>query len=134
MKQEAKERFVDNPKRGCLRLMRPWEECAAWPAQDQARLKGAALMSTTLVHIGFGNRVSLRRIVAVVDPDSGPIKRLVREARDNHTLIDATYGRRTRSVVIMDSGHVVLASIQPETLANRAAGEADGSEDDGVER
>lgn len=88
-------------------------------------------MSITLVHIGFGNRVSLQRIVAVVDPESAPIKRLVQEARDNHSLIDGTYGRRTRSVVIMDSGHVVLVPVQPETLANRAEDEASGGDEAG---
>ena len=72
-----------------------------------------------LINIGFGNIVSANRIVAIVSPDSAPIKRLVQESKDNKTAVDATYGRRTRAVLIMDSGHVVLSSIQPETVAGR---------------
>ena len=72
-----------------------------------------------LVNIGFGNIVSAERIVAIVSPESAPIKRLIQEAKDNKTAVDATYGRRTRAVLIMDSGHVVLSSIQPETVAGR---------------
>ena len=65
--------------------------------------------------------VSASRLVAIVSPESAPIKRVIREAEDKGTLINATYGRRTRAVIIMDSGHVVLSSIQPETVANRIA-------------
>ena len=72
-----------------------------------------------LVNIGFGNIVSAERIVAIVSPESAPIKRMVQEAKDNKTAVDATYGRRTRSVIIMDSGHVVLSAVQPETVAGR---------------
>ncbi len=74
-----------------------------------------------LINIGFGNMVSASRLVAIVSPESAPIKRVIREAEDKGTLINATYGRRTRAVIIMDSGHVVLSSIQPETVANRIA-------------
>mgnify|MGYP003414792364 CR=1 FL=1 len=63
--------------------------------------------------------VSANRIITIVSPDSAPIKRIIQEARDGGLLIDATYGRRTRAVIIMDSGHIVLSSIQPETVANR---------------
>ena len=73
-----------------------------------------------LINIGFGNIVTAERIVTIVSPESAPIKRLVQEAKDNKTAIDATYGRRTRSVIIMDSGHVVLSAVQPETIAGRA--------------
>ena len=73
-----------------------------------------------LINIGFGNIVSANRIVTIVSPESAPIKRLVQEAKDNKTAIDATYGRRTRSVIIMDSGHVILSAVQPETVAGRA--------------
>ncbi len=73
-----------------------------------------------LVNIGFGNIVSAERIVSIVSPESAPIKRLVQEAKDAKTAIDATYGRRTRSVIIMDTGHVVLSAVQPETIAGRA--------------
>lgn len=72
-----------------------------------------------LVNIGFGNIVSSERIVAIVSPDSAPIKRMIQEAKDNKTTVDATYGRRTRAVLIMDSGHIVLSAIQPETIAGR---------------
>lgn len=72
-----------------------------------------------LINIGFGNIVSADRMVAIVSPDSAPIKRMVQEAKDNKTAIDATYGRRTRAVIIMDSGHIVLSAVQPETVASR---------------
>ena len=72
-----------------------------------------------LVNIGFGNMIYSERIVSVVSPESAPIKRLVQEARDSGTVIDATYGRKTRAVIIMDSGHVVLSSLVTETVALR---------------
>lgn len=75
-----------------------------------------------LINIGFGNIVSADRIVAIVSPESAPIKRVVQEARDRGTLIDATYGRRTRAVVVMDSNHIILSSVQPETVAHRLGG------------
>ena len=72
-----------------------------------------------LINIGFGNMVSAGRIITIVSPESAPIKRIIQDARDNGVLIDATYGRRTRAVIVMDSGHVILSAIQPETVANR---------------
>ncbi len=72
-----------------------------------------------LINIGFGNMVSAGRLIAIVSPESAPIKRVVSEARDHGLLIDATYGRRTRAVLVADSGHVVLSAIQPETIAHR---------------
>ncbi len=72
-----------------------------------------------LVNIGFGNIVSADRIVAIVSTDSAPIKRMIQEAKDNKTAVDATYGRRTRAVLIMDSGHIILSAVQPETVASR---------------
>jgi regulator of extracellular matrix RemA (YlzA/DUF370 family) len=72
-----------------------------------------------LINIGFGNILAANRIIAIVAPDSAPIKRIIQEARDKSMLIDATYGRRTRAVVITDSGHVVLSAVQPETVAHR---------------
>ena len=72
-----------------------------------------------LINIGFGNIVSANRIIAIVSPESAPIKRMVQEAKDDGKAIDATYGRRTRAVIIMDSGHVVLSAVQPETVAGR---------------
>lgn len=76
-------------------------------------------MSIQLINIGFGNIVSANRIIAIVSPDSSPIKRIISEAKESKSLIDATYGRRTRAVIIMDSNQVVLSAIQPETVANR---------------
>ena len=84
-----------------------------------------------LIIIGFGNMVSAGRLIAIVSPDSAPIKRMVQEARDRGVLIDATYGRRTRAVLIMDNDHLVLSALQTETVANRLAGEREG--DDGEE-
>lgn len=78
-----------------------------------------------LINIGFGNMVSASRIIAIVSPESAPIKRIVQDVRDRGQLIDATYGRRTRAVVIMDSGHVILSAIQPETVAGRMSGRND---------
>ena len=72
-----------------------------------------------LINIGFGNFVSAARLVAIVSPESAPIKRLIQEARERGMLVDATYGRRTRAVIITDSDHVVLSAIQPETVAHR---------------
>ncbi len=72
-----------------------------------------------LVNIGFGNIVSASRIVAIISPESAPIKRMVQEAKDNKTAVDATCGRRTRAVLIMDSGHIILSAVQPETVAGR---------------
>ena len=72
-----------------------------------------------LINIGFGNIVSAERIVAIVSPESAPIKRMVQEAKDNKNAVDATYGRRTRAVLIMDSGHIILSAVQPETVGGR---------------
>jgi len=76
-------------------------------------------MDIKLINIGFGNIVSANRIVAIVSPESAPIKRVITDARERGQLVDATYGRRTRAVMITDSGHVVLSAIQPETVAQR---------------
>ena len=78
-----------------------------------------------LINIGFGNMVSANKLVAIVSPDSAPIKRMVSEARDRSMLIDATFGRKTRTVLIMDSDHVVLSALQPETVAARFAGDTE---------
>ena len=75
-------------------------------------------MSIQLINIGFGNMVSANRIIAVISPESAPVKRVISEARDKGLLIDATYGRKTRAVIITDSSHVILSAIQPETVAN----------------
>lgn len=72
-----------------------------------------------LVNIGFGNIAFANRIVSIISPESQPIKRLIKIARDQNKLIDATYGRRTRAVIVMDSDHVILSSVQPETVSQR---------------
>ena len=72
-----------------------------------------------LINIGFGNIVSAERIISIVSPGSAPTKRIVQEAKDSKMAIDATYGRRTRSLIIMDSGHIILSAVQPETIAGR---------------
>lgn len=76
-------------------------------------------MSVRLVSVGFGNVVSANRVVAVVTQDSAPSKRIIQEAREKGKLIDASHGRRTRAVIVMDSTHVVLSALQPETIAGR---------------
>jgi extracellular matrix regulatory protein A len=76
-------------------------------------------MAIKLINIGFGNIVSASRIVAIVSPESAPIKRVISEARERGILIDATYGRRTRAVIVADSGHIILSAVQPETVKHR---------------
>ena len=75
-----------------------------------------------LINIGFGNMVSAERLLAVVSPDSAPIKRLTQEVRENGLLIDASFGRKTKAVLVMDSGHVILSALQPETITARLNG------------
>ncbi|NLC06725.1 MAG: DUF370 domain-containing protein [Syntrophomonadaceae bacterium] len=88
-------------------------------------------MEIKLINIGFGNIVSAYRIGAIVSPESAPIKRIIQEARERGMLVDATYGRRTRAVIISDSDHVILSAVQPETVANRlSVKEASHSVDD----
>ena len=83
-----------------------------------------------LVNIGFGKVVAAGRIVAIVSPDSSPIKRIIQDAKEKSTLIDATYGRRTRAVIITDSEHVILSAVQPETVAARAEPDTDMEDDE----
>ena len=84
-----------------------------------------------LINIGFGNMVSANRLIAIVSPESAPIKRIIQDARDKGVLIDATYGRRTRAVLVTDSDHVILSAVQPETVANRLGDdEADEADED----
>ncbi len=87
-------------------------------------------MGIKLVNIGFGNIVSAGRIVSIISPESAPIKRIVQEARESGMLIDATYGRRTRAVIIMDSNHMILSAVQPETVAHRLMSRDQLLEDD----
>lgn len=79
--------------------------------------------NVNLINIGFGNIVAGNRVIAIVSPESAPIKRIIQEARERGMLIDATYGRRTRAVIITDSDHVVLSAIQPETVSHRLTDE-----------
>ncbi len=76
-------------------------------------------MDTELIHIGFGNVLAVNRVIAMVSPNSAPIKRMVHQGRNGGMLVDMTNGRRTKAVLIMDSGHIVLAAIAPETIAGR---------------
>ena len=82
------------------------------------------------LNIGFGNMVSSSKIVAIVAPDSAPIKRIIQEAKDRGTIIDATYGRRTRAVIVMDSDHVVLSAVSPETVGGRLAADEEVEDDE----
>ncbi len=86
-------------------------------------------MSVKLINIGFGNMVSANRIISIVSPESAPIKRMIQEARDKGILVDATYGRRTRAVIITDSDHIVLSAIQPETVGQRLNGKPNDKQD-----
>ncbi len=81
-----------------------------------------------LINIGFGNMVAANRLVAIVSPESAPIKRIIQDAKEQGTLIDATYGRRTRAVLITDSDHVILSAVQPETVANRFIDSEEGTD------
>ncbi len=83
-----------------------------------------------LINIGFGNMVAAGRLVAIVSPESAPIKRIIQDAKERGMLIDATYGRRTRAVLITDSDHVILSAVQPETVANRMGDDTEGGADD----
>lgn len=88
--------------------------------------------SLKLINIGFGNMIAAGRLLAIVSPESAPIKRIIQDARDRGLLIDATYGRRTRAVLVMDSGHVILSAVQTETVAGRmgARAERGGAEEE----
>ena len=85
-------------------------------------------MDIKLINIGFGNIVSANRIISIVSPESAPIKRIIQEARDRGMLIDATYGRCSRAVIIADSDHVILSAVQPETVAHRLVNKDSGSD------
>ena len=82
-----------------------------------------------LIHIGFGNIVISDRVVAIISPESAPIKRIIREAEESGRLVNATYGRKTRAVIVTDSDHIILSALQPETIANRFGGSVSSGED-----
>ncbi len=94
--------------------------------------EGEMLVNIKLINIGFGNIVSASRIVAIVSPESAPIKRTIQEARDRSMLIDATYGRRTRAVIVTDSDHIILSAVQPETVADRLESKDNSKEVEGA--
>jgi len=81
-----------------------------------------------LINIGFGNLITAERIVSIVSPESAPIKRIISDSRENGKLVDATFGRRTRAVIITDCGFVVLSSLQPETVSSRFSGKSIAAE------
>ena len=83
-----------------------------------------------LVNIGFGNTVNANKLLAIVSPESAPIKRIIQESKEKGTLIDATHGRRTRAVLITDNDHVILTYLQSETVANRLSSEYDDDEEE----
>ena len=87
-------------------------------------------MDIKLINIGFGNIVAANRIISIISPESAPIKRIIQEARDKGLLVDATYGRRTREVVVTDSGHIILSAVQPETVANRLVAQTADTEEE----
>lgn len=87
-------------------------------------------MDIKLINIGFGNIVAANRIISIISPESAPIKRIIQEARDKGMLVDATYGRRTRAVVVTDSGHIILSAVQPETVANRLVAQTTDTEEE----
>ena len=87
-------------------------------------------MDIKLINIGFGNIVAANRIISIISPESAPIKRIIQEARDKGLLVDATYGRRTRAVVVTDSGHIILSAVQPETVANRLVAQTAETEEE----
>ena len=86
-----------------------------------------------LINIGFGNMISSARLITIVSPESAPIKRIVQDAKERGRLIDATYGRRTRAVIVMDSDHVILSAIQPETIGARLIDNNAVEEDEDIE-
>ena len=83
-----------------------------------------------LINIGFGNLVAANRLLAVVSPDSAPIKRVIQEARDRQMLIDASYGRKTASVLLMDTDHVILSAMTPEVIGQRSGAQIEKTEED----
>ena len=88
-------------------------------------------MGFSLINIGFGNMAAAARVMAIISPESAPVKRMIQDSRDKGDLIDATYGRRTRAVLITDSDHVILSAVQPETVANRVVDYEDEEEMEG---
>lgn len=100
-----------------------------YPKRQKDACGGGTGLAIKLINIGFGNIVSANRIISIVSPESAPIKRIIQEARDRHMLIDATYGRRTRAVIITDSDHVILSAVQPETVAHRLSTKDDDNDE-----
>jgi regulator of extracellular matrix RemA (YlzA/DUF370 family) len=95
------------------------DEKALRPKDLPALVRAASQGEADFISVGFGSAVAINRVLAVVAPDSAPIRRLLHEARDKGLLIDATFGRKTKAVLILDSGHVLSAALQPETIIGR---------------
>jgi extracellular matrix regulatory protein A len=93
------------------------------PAPSTQHLGGR--MPVDLLHVGFGSMINLSRVLAIVDPDSQPIKRLIQQAREDGKLIEATYGRKTKALVVLDTGHLLTAALEPRTLMRRVRDEQD---------
>jgi len=87
-------------------------------------------LDAKLINVGFGNIINPNRVIAIVSPESAPIKRLMQEAKGKGTLIASTCGRRTRAIIVMDSGHIVLSALQPETIANRFLSDKEDSSEE----
>lgn len=83
-----------------------------------------------LINIGYGNMISAAKVVAIVSPEAAPVKRMVQNARDRHMLVDASCGRKTKAVIVTDSGHIVLAAVSPEALSHRISGTEQNGEGD----
>lgn len=90
-------------------------------------MRESVAVSTELIHVGFGNVLAVNRVIAIVAPNSAPTKRLIQKSKDDNRTIDLTSGRRTKAVLIMDSGHVVLAAITPETITGRVSSSRSGA-------
>lgn len=86
-----------------------------------------------LINIGFGNLIAAERVVSIVSPESAPIKRIITDSREKGMLVDASFGRKTKSVIITDSGYVVLSALQPDTLGGRFSGKAPGNEEEEID-
>jgi extracellular matrix regulatory protein A len=91
---------------------------------------GEPMPAVELVHVGFGSVVNMSRVLAIIDPDSAPIKRMIQQAREDGKLIDTTYGRKTKALLVLDSGHVLTAALEPRTLMRRLLDEQESKGDD----
>jgi regulator of extracellular matrix RemA (YlzA/DUF370 family) len=98
--------------------------------RQPAPAMGEPMPAVELVHVGFGSVVNMSRVLAIVDPDSAPIKRMIQQAREEGKLIDTTYGRKTKALLVLDSGHVLTAALEPRTLMRRLLDEQESKGED----